>query len=126
MSLDIYKEIILDHYKNPRNYGRLESAKAVAQVNNPLCGDDITIELTIDNDTISDIRFHGQGCAIAMASASLLTEHAKHKHVKDLTSMDKDSMLELLSIELSPNRLKCALVSLESLHKALHLYGSNT
>jgi nitrogen fixation NifU-like protein len=123
MSLDIYKEIILDHYKHPRNFGQLPSTQHKAQVANPLCGDSIMMELEIVNDVIEDIRFSGQGCAIAMASASLLTEYAKNKSLQDLTMLTKDSILELLSIELSPNRLKCALVSLEALQKAIHTYG---
>ncbi|KXK12215.1 MAG: NifU-like protein [Microgenomates bacterium OLB23] len=126
MSLDIYKEIILDHYKHPRNFGHLPREGTVAQVNNPLCGDDITMELEITNNKVVDIRFHGQGCAIAIASASLLTEFAKNQKLTTLTTMNKDSMLELLSVELSPNRLKCALVSLEALQKAIKTHGLHT
>jgi nitrogen fixation NifU-like protein len=126
MSIDIYKEVILDHYKNPHNFGTLDSSSNKAQVSNPLCGDDITMELDLQNDRVADIRFHGQGCAIAVASASMLTDHAKGKAVSDLTNLNKDSMLELLSVELSPNRLKCALVSLEALQRALRNHGSNT
>ena len=125
MSLDIYKEIILDHYKNPHNFGSLDTLHK-AQVANPLCGDAITIELEISNNAVSDIRFNGQGCAIAIASASLLTDFARNKSIADLTTLNKDSMLEILAVELSPNRLKCALVSLEALHKAIKTYGSNT
>lgn len=125
MSLDIYKEIILEHYKNPHNFGSLDTHNK-AQVANPLCGDAITIELAINNDIVSDIKFNGQGCAIAIASASLLTDFARNKSIADLTTLNKDSMLEILAVELSPNRLKCALVSLEALHKAIKTYGSNT
>lgn len=126
MSIDIYKEVILDHYKSPRNFGTLETSPNKANVANPLCGDSITMELRIEGETIKDIRFNGEGCAIAIASASLLTEYAKNKKLTDLTILTKDSMLDLLSVELSPNRLKCALVSLEALQRAIKTYGSNT
>ncbi len=125
MSIDIYKEIILEHYKKPHNFGTLDDAYK-AQVSNPLCGDAITIEVAIENKRIRDIRFNGQGCAIAIASASLLTDYALDKLIDDLTTLNKDSMLEILAVELSPNRLKCALVSLEALQKAIKSYGSST
>lgn len=125
MSIDIYKEIILEHYKTPHNFGTLDNAYN-AQVSNPLCGDAITIEVAIENKRIRDIRFNGQGCAIAIASASLLTDYARDKLIDDLTTLNKDSMLEILAVELSPNRLKCALVSLEALQKAIKTYGSST
>ena len=85
MSIDIYKEVILDHYKSPRNFGTFETSTNKANVANPLCGDSITIELRIEGDSIEDIRFNGEGCAIAIASASLLTEYAKNKKLSDLT-----------------------------------------
>lgn len=125
MSIDIYKEIILEHYKNPHNFGTLDTSHK-AQVANPLCGDSIMMELEIEENTVKDIRFNGQGCAIAMASASLLTDFAKNKSLDDLTSLNKDSMLDILAVELSANRLKCALVSLEALQRAIKTYGSNT
>ncbi len=124
--MDIYKEVILDHYKNPRNFGKMKNSQATVSVSNPLCGDAVDMELAIKNDAIHDIAFTGQGCAIAVASASLLTEYAKKKNIHDLRKLDSSFMLELLSVELSPNRLKCALVSLEALQKAIALYESNT
>lgn len=126
MSIDIYKEVILDHYKNPRNFGTLPHASHQAQVANPLCGDNIIMDLEVKEGAIKDIRFNGEGCAIAVASASLLTEYAKHRATKDLQNLDASFMLNLLSVELSANRLKCALVSLEALQKAIQNYESES
>lgn len=119
MTIDIYKEVILDHYKNPRNYGTLEGSHKNARVSNPLCGDDISIEVVIRSAVIDKVQFTGTGCAIATASASMLTDYAKGKPVEKVLELDGMFMLQLLSIELSPNRLKCALVSLEALQKAV-------
>ena len=126
MSIDIYKEIILDHYKNPRNFGTLPGISHMAQVSNPLCGDDITMQVAVEGGVIKDIRFRGEGCAIAMATASLLTEYAKKKITTDLKSLNAGSILDLLAVKLSPNRLKCALVSLEALQKAIQTYESKS
>lgn len=117
--MSIYGDIILDHYRNPRNQGNLECPTCSVDLNNPLCGDKIHMEVKQENGIVTDIAFTGQGCAISMASASMVTEYAKGKTKEEIMKLDKDSILELLGIELTPNRLKCALLSLEALQKAL-------
>ncbi|MBI2611545.1 iron-sulfur cluster assembly scaffold protein [Candidatus Gottesmanbacteria bacterium] len=122
--MDLYRENILDHYRNPRNFGELENHDKKAEEENPLCGDKFKIFLKLHTthyklQTIKDIRFSGEGCAISMASASMLTELAKGKSTKDLQKLNKDDILQMLGVELTPTRLKCALLPLEVLHKAL-------
>lgn len=120
---NLYREQILDHYKNPRNFGKLKKASAGAHDNLVSCGDRLSMELLIKNDVVQEIAFEGEGCAISMASASMLTEFVKGKKVSDLQQLDKNAILDMLGIELTPTRLKCALLSLEVLHKALQKYG---
>lgn len=119
---DLYRELILDHYKNPRNHGELDPRDAYAQGTNPLCGDDIAISVNFDGDTISEIRFHGRGCAISQASASILTEIVEGRDVQDVASLEKEELLDELGAPLAKNpaRLKCALLGLGVLKLALH------
>ena len=113
---DMYREVILDHYKNPRNRGVLDPADISYEDDNPLCGDRIRIDLRVDDDNvITEVGFSGRGCAIAQASASMLTEHILGKSLDEVKQMQKDDMLDLLGIELTPVRLKCALLSLKVL-----------
>ena len=111
----MYREYILDHYKNPRNFGRLEGADISHEENNPLCGDVVGMDFRVKDDVIEDVRFHGRGCAISQASASLLTERLKGMSLADAREIDKEEVLEELGIEISPARLKCALLSLKVL-----------
>lgn len=115
--MSIYQDIILDHYRNPRNSGTIKNATSHIKVNNPLCGDMLEMDIEEKDGTISNIMFSGQGCAISQAAASMVTEYAKGKSKEELKKLDKDFMIELLGIQLSPNRLKCALLSLEALQK---------
>lgn len=115
-----YQEHILEHYHEPHNFGHLPKPTHVDCALNPTCGDKICIELAIKDDIITDIAFSGEGCAISQASASLLTEDIKKKSVATLKKMTKDDILKLLELPLSPNRLKCALLALETAHKALN------
>jgi nitrogen fixation NifU-like protein len=119
---DLYRELILDHYKNPRNQGELDPRDAYAQGTNPLCGDDVAISVNFEGDAISEIRFHGRGCAISQASASILTELVEGRDVNDVAALDKDELLEELGAPLAKNpaRLKCALLGLGVLKLALH------
>lgn len=117
--MSIYQEIILDHYRSPRNVGNIPNSTNSSVVFNPLCGDKIQLNILIKNDKIIEIKFKGEGCAISQAGASLLTEHSKGRKTSDLINMDKDSMIELVGIAPGPTRLKCLLLSLEALHKAL-------
>ncbi len=117
--MDMYTEIILDLYKNPKNKGPLENHTHENHRNNPLCGDEISIQLIVENNKIKDIKFQGQGCAISQASASLVTDKIKNMPIEDVKNLNTDDVLELLHIPISPGRLKCALLSLETIKGAL-------
>ncbi len=110
-----YREYILDHYKNPRNYGRLENADISHEEDNPLCGDVVGMDFRIRDGMIDDIKFHGRGCAISQASASLLTERIKGRSLDDAKKINKDDVLGELGISISPARIKCALLPLKVL-----------
>mgnify|MGYP001072356046 CR=1 FL=1 len=121
MSSDIYKEIILDYYRNPRNFGDLPDPDIRAKDTNPLCGDIIEMQLKVRDGKIEDIRFMGQGCAISQASASMLTETVKGKTLDDIKALAKADVLSLLGIDPGPTRIKCALLGLKVLK--LGVYG---
>jgi nitrogen fixation NifU-like protein len=110
-----YREYILDHYKNPRNFGRLENPDISHEEDNPLCGDVIGIDIRISDGAIEDVRFHGRGCAISQASASLLTEKIKGMSLEKAKAIGKEDVLGELGIDISAARLKCALLSLKVL-----------
>lgn len=116
---DLYKEQILDHYKHPRNFGKLTKANAEAYDNLVSCGDKLSMELLICKGIVKDIKFQGTGCAISMASASMLTEHVKSKNISVLKKINRDDILKLLGVNLSATRLKCAMLSVEVLKKAI-------
>ena len=115
MADQMYREYILDHYKNPRNFGRLEDADISHEENNPLCGDVVGMDIKTRDGVIDDVRFHGRGCAISQASASLLTERLKGMSLEDAREIGKQDVLEEQGIEISPARLKCALLALKVL-----------
>lgn len=115
----IYQERILQHSSHPHNFGRLPSATKKIALDNPLCGDVIQMEVEIRDDVVQEVMFTGKGCAISKASASLLTDEAKGKKLSELRKWDKTSMINMLGIELGPNRLKCALLPLEALQKLI-------
>ena len=110
-----YREYILDHYKNPRNFGRIENPTLSHVEDNPLCGDIIGIDLQVRDGKVDDVKFHGRGCAISQASASLLTERIKGMTLDEARKIGKEDVLGELGIEISPARLKCALLSLKVL-----------
>jgi nitrogen fixation NifU-like protein len=110
-----YREYIIDHFKNPRNYGRLENPDITHEEDNPLCGDVIGMDFRVKDGVIEDIKFHGRGCTISQASASLLTERLKGMQLDDAKKINKDDVLGELGIEISPARIKCALLSLKVL-----------
>jgi nitrogen fixation protein NifU and related proteins len=118
----LYREVILDHYKNPRNHGVIEDPDAHAEGKNPLCGDEteIFVKFGSDGATIEDIKFSGRGCAISQAATSMLTEMVKGKQAADVATMTRDDILEEVGIPLTPVRLKCALLGLTTLKLALH------
>ncbi len=117
--MSIYHELILDHSRNPRNHGTLAAATHTGDARNPTCGDSLRMDIRVKDGKIEDIRFIGAGCAISQASASLLTEAAKGKTVREALAFEPQDILRLLGVPLSPNRLKCGLLSLETLKKAL-------
>ena len=124
--MDLYAENILDHYKNPHNKGKLENASASFADSNPLCGDKIEIGIRVDeNGVIEDVGFTGEGCAISQASASLLTDEILGKTVAEVKALPNEKVYELLGVPLTTNRVKCALLSLVALKKALALTKFN-
>ena len=118
----IYQENILDHYKSPRNFGKIAKATVHHHEYNPLCGDEIEMFLMIEKGKVSEVRFHGHGCAISQASASMLTEQIKGKGIEELKKLTKEDILEMLGIPISPVRLKCALLSLDTLKNSILIY----
>ena len=118
----LYREVILDHYKNPRGHGLIEDADAHAEGQNPLCGDEVTIYVAFgdDGETIDDVKFSGRGCAISQAATSMLMELVKGRKAGDIAALPRDDLLEEIGIPLTPVRLKCALLGLSTLKLALH------
>lgn len=122
-SADIYREIILDYYRNPRNYGKIDSPDITIRDSNPLCGDEIEIHVKFDGDKIKDVKFTGKGCAISQASASMLTEMIMGKSLEDVKKVGKEDILESLGLpNLGPARIKCALLSLKTLKLGVYSY----
>ncbi len=120
---DIYHEMIVDYSRNPINYGEIENHDVTFHDSNPLCGDSIDIDMKIDDNKITDIKFHGKGCAICMACSSVLTEITKGKSIDDARGIEKNDVLGELGLEhLQAVRIKCALLSLKVLKSALYTY----
>jgi len=118
----MYREVILDHYKNPRHHGSLEEEDAEANGQNPLCGDEVTVSVKFgaDGETIEEMRFLGRGCAISQAATSMLTELVEGRKAADVAVLDKQELLDEIAIQLTPIRLKCAMLGLTTLKVALH------
>ncbi|WP_299292595.1 iron-sulfur cluster assembly scaffold protein [Nitrosopumilus sp.] len=120
---DIYHEMIIDYSRNPVNYGEIEDHDVTFHDANPLCGDSIDIDMKIDKNKVSDIKFHGKGCAICMACSSVLTEITKGKSLDEVKKIEKNDILSELGLEhLQAVRIKCALLSLKVLKSALYTY----
>jgi nitrogen fixation NifU-like protein len=123
MSFDqMYREVILDHYKNPHGHGVIEDPDAEADGQNPLCGDEVSIYVAFgeDGETIQEVKFSGRGCAISQAATSMLMDMATGRTATEVATMDKDELLEEIGIPLTPVRLKCAMLGLTTLKVALH------
>jgi nitrogen fixation protein NifU and related proteins len=118
----MYREVILDHYKSPRGHGLIENADAQAEGQNPLCGDEVTISVKFaaDGETIESIGFEGRGCAISQAATSMLTELVQGRTATEVAALPKEELLEEIGIPLTPIRLKCAILGLGVLKVALH------
>jgi nitrogen fixation NifU-like protein len=116
---DLYRDYILEHYRRPHNFGVVEAPTASYEGANPLCGDRITMQLVVAGGVVERVGFTGRGCAISQASASLLTDEIKGKSLADVEKLNTDDVLDLLGIEISPARLKCATLSLDTLQHAL-------
>lgn len=120
MSLGMYQENILDHYKQPRNFGELPDAQNTAHATNPLCGDELDFFLTFDEqDKIADVKFTGRGCTITIASASMLSEKLKGVSRAEIMTMTNDQAVQLLGVPVNPARLKCATLALEAVQQAV-------
>ena len=120
--MDIYTETILEYYRHPRNHGTIKDADIVARDSNPVCGDIIEIYIKVDNNNVKDIKFSGHGCALSQASTSMLTEIVSGKKLDEVKNLNKDEILQLLGIDLSPVRLKCALLGLKVLKLGVYDY----
>ena len=114
----LYRDYILDHYKNPRNFGTLEPHDLEWHDHNPLCGDELGVHVQVEKDKVADLRFHGQGCAISQAAASIASDELIGKAVAELPELSADWLIDLLGIDISPTRRKCALLSLKVMRGA--------
>jgi nitrogen fixation protein NifU and related proteins len=121
---DLYRDYILEHYRRPHNFGVLEQPSATFEGANPLCGDRITMQLQVEDGVVTGVGFTGRGCAISQASASLLTDEIKGKPLVEVADFAATDLLELLGIEISPARLKCAMLSFDSLQHLLDDVGA--
>jgi nitrogen fixation protein NifU and related proteins len=121
--MEIYAEEIVAHYEHPHNKGKLDGANASFHDFNPLCGDDITVYLKIENNVVSEAKFDGEGCAISIGSASMFTDLLKGKKVSEIAKMNPKDIIEMLGIDPGPVRLKCATLSLFATQKALKAYS---
>jgi nitrogen fixation NifU-like protein len=117
---ELYRENILDHYKHPRNRGTLEHPDITYEDANPLCGDQLRIDLKIEDGKIAQIRHSGHGCSISQAAASMLCERMEGRPLEEVRQLTREDMLEMLGIELGPVRLKCALLALKTLKAGVY------
>jgi nitrogen fixation NifU-like protein len=115
---ELYRDYILEHYKSPRNFGELEARDLEFHDHNPLCGDELGVHIRVEDGRIADLRFHGQGCAISQAAASIASEELIGMPVEEVAGLQADWVLDLLGIEISPTRRKCALLNLKVMRGA--------
>lgn len=117
---DLYRENILDHFQNPRNFGQIDSPDITFKDSNPLCGDELQIDIKVEDEKVTDVKFHCRCCAICKASASMLTELIEEQTVEDLKNITKEDIMDNLGITLGPVRLKCALLPLKVLKAGVY------
>ena len=122
MSLEIYQEQIIERYRNPANFGIVKDADVISKDYNPSCGDAIEIQMKFSDGRIDDVKFQGQGCAISKSSTDILIDLVKNKNIEFIKDLTTESFLKTLGIELSPLRLKCALLGLKTLKLAVYTY----
>ncbi|WP_415379931.1 Fe-S cluster assembly sulfur transfer protein SufU [Halosimplex sp. TS25] len=125
---DMYRQQILDHYKNPRNFGEIEDATFTHVGENPMCGDTIEMDVVLDDDeeVIERVAFRGDGCAISQASASMLSEKLAGMAVEDLEAMDRDDVIDMLGVDISPMRVKCAVLAEKVAQDGAEIYFGET
>ncbi len=116
---DIYKENILEHYKNPKNFGSLKKPSHSGVFNNPLCGDSIIVDLILKSDKIVDIRFRGEGCAISISSTSMFFDYLKEKNTRVLKKINKQFMEKLINVKISEGRVKCLMLPVSAINKII-------
>jgi nitrogen fixation protein NifU and related proteins len=116
---DLYRQYILDHYREPRNAGHLDAPDISAADTNPLCGDRVELDLKLEGDRVGEVRFRGRGCAISQASASMLTEKIEGATLDELKAITPADVLEMLGVEIGPARQRCALLALRVLHEGI-------
>jgi nitrogen fixation NifU-like protein len=123
-SSDMYRQVILDHYKNPRNNGELDDPTFTHEGENPMCGDDLIVDVKLSDDgtVIEDVAFRGDGCAISQASASIFSTEIIGKSVEDLLAMDRDDAMDLLGVDISPMRVKCAVLAEKTTQDGYEIY----
>ena len=117
---DLFRENILDHYKNPRNHGTIEKPDITYEDANPLCGDQLRMDFKLKDGVIEEVRFSGHGCSISQASASMLCERVEGRSLDEVKKLSRDDVLEMLGIELGPVRIKCALLALKTLKAGVY------
>jgi nitrogen fixation NifU-like protein len=121
---DLYRDFILEHYKRPMNFGELDPHDLEALEHNPLCGDELGVHIRVSDGRVGELAFHGQGCAISQASASIASEELIGMELDAVATLDADWMLDLLGIPISATRRKCALLSLKAMRAAITGEGS--
>ena len=119
---ELYREILLDHHRNPRNEGRLNNADIVKRDKNPLCGDEVEVFAKVKGESLDKINFEGKGCIICMASASIMTEELKNKSLREIQDINREDWLDILGVKLTASRVKCAMLPVITLKKAIVEY----
>lgn len=122
---DLYREELMDIYRNPSNKGKLDDPTVAIDKKNPMCGDEINLQLKFKDDVVSDAKFDGSACAVSIIASSLLTDMIIGKTVKELKALTKDDLLNEMGLNLTTSRVKCATLVLEALQGALEIYDTN-